>query len=55
MFQGLQAIGLTLSGIAYVAAPMAVLWAGAGVWLTRRHRALTQERDSVTSAAIVEG
>ena len=55
MFQGLQAIGLTLSGIAYIAAPVTVLWAGVGVWLARRHRALTQERDTVTSAAVVEG
>jgi len=55
MFQGLQAIGLTLSGIAYIAAPVTVLWAGVGVWLTRRHRALTQQRDTVTSAAVVEG
>ena len=55
MFQGLQAIGLTLSGIAYIAAPVTVLWAAVGVWLARRHRALTQERDTVTSAAVVEG
>ena len=39
MFQGLQALGLTLSGIAYLAAPITVLWAGVGVWLARRHRA----------------
>jgi len=32
-----------------------LLWAAVGVWLARRHRALTQERDTVTSAAVVEG
>jgi ATP:ADP antiporter, AAA family len=54
MFQGLQAIGLTLSGIAYLAAPVTMLWAGVGVWLTRRHRMLTQERETVPGAAMVE-
>ena len=55
MFQGLQAIGLTLSGIAYLAAPITMLWAAVGVWLARRHRTLSQECDAVAGAAMVEG
>jgi ATP:ADP antiporter, AAA family len=55
MFQGLQALGLTLSGISYLAAPVTVVWAGVGVWLTRRHRVLTKEGESVRAAPIAEG
>jgi AAA family ATP:ADP antiporter len=55
MFQGLQAIGFTLSGIAYLAAPATLVWAGIGVWLTRRHRQLTQEHEERTATPIAQG
>jgi AAA family ATP:ADP antiporter len=38
IFTGLQAIGMGLSSISFVAAPLAALWAGIGLWLTKRHR-----------------
>ena len=42
LFQGLhQALGLGLSGISFVAAPLALSWAAIGLWLSRRHRVAT--------------
>jgi AAA family ATP:ADP antiporter len=54
MFQGLQAVGLSLSAIAYLAAPATVAWAAIGVWLTRRHRAITEERSDISAAPIAQ-
>jgi ATP:ADP antiporter, AAA family len=54
MFQGLQALGLSLSAISYLAAPASVLWAAIGVWLTRRHRVLTDERARNVSAGLTQ-
>jgi AAA family ATP:ADP antiporter len=52
MFQGLQALGLSLSAIAYLAAPASVAWAAIGVWLSRRHRAIAEERSRAPAAPI---
>jgi AAA family ATP:ADP antiporter len=54
MFQGLQALGMGLSAIAFLAAPVTLVWAGTGLWLARRHRAITQERASHSSAAVAQ-
>jgi AAA family ATP:ADP antiporter len=55
IFQGLQALGLSLSAISYLAAPATVVWAATGLWLTRRHRALTHEREAATPVPLAEG
>lgn len=39
-FAGLTALGLSLSGVAYAAVPLAVVWLVLAVWLGRRHVAL---------------
>jgi len=44
IFQGLQALGLSLSAISYAAAPVSLAWAAVGLWLTRRHRTITGEQ-----------
>jgi AAA family ATP:ADP antiporter len=54
IFQGLQALGMGLSGISFLAAPMTLVWAGAGFWLARRHRAITEERVSATAAPVAQ-
>jgi AAA family ATP:ADP antiporter len=41
---GLRALGLGLVGLASVAIPLAVFWAGLGVWLARQQTQLTQSR-----------
>jgi AAA family ATP:ADP antiporter len=41
---GLRALGLGLVGLASVAIPLAVVWAGLGLWLGRRQTRLTQSR-----------
>jgi AAA family ATP:ADP antiporter len=38
IFTGLQSAGLTLAGMSFLCAPLAVVWAGIGLWLARRHR-----------------
>jgi ATP:ADP antiporter, AAA family len=43
---GLRAIGLGLVGLASVAIPLAVLWAGLGLWLGRQQTRITQSRAS---------
>ncbi len=40
MFEGLRLIGLGLAGIAFVAMPIALLWAGTGWWLGRNQEDL---------------
>ena len=35
-YAGLAALGLTLSGISFVAVPLSVFWLGLGLWLGRR-------------------
>jgi AAA family ATP:ADP antiporter len=35
-YAGLAALGLSLSGISFVAVPLSVFWLGLGVWLGRR-------------------
>jgi AAA family ATP:ADP antiporter len=39
-YGGMQAFGLTLSTISYVAVPVVACWCGLGVWLGRKQRAL---------------
>jgi AAA family ATP:ADP antiporter len=41
---GLRAIGLGLVGLASVAIPLAVVWAGLGLWLGRQQTRLTASR-----------
>jgi AAA family ATP:ADP antiporter len=41
---GLRALGLGLVGLASVAIPLAVVWAGLGLWLGRRQTRVTQSR-----------
>jgi AAA family ATP:ADP antiporter len=41
---GLRAFGLGLVGLASVAIPLAVVWAGLGLWLGRQQTRLTQSR-----------
>jgi AAA family ATP:ADP antiporter len=43
---GLRALGLGLVGLASVAIPLAVLWAGLGLWLGRQQTRITQSRAS---------
>jgi len=54
MFQGMQALGMGLSAISFIAAPAALAWAGIGVWLARRHRAMTQEHTIHTAAPVTQ-
>ena len=54
MFQGLQALGMGLSGISFLAAPMTLVWAGVGVWLARRHRSIVEERVSATAPPVAQ-
>jgi AAA family ATP:ADP antiporter len=35
-YAGLAALGLTLSGISFIAVPLSLLWLGLGIWLGRR-------------------
>ena len=51
IFTGLQYAGLALSGISFVAVPLAAIWAGIGLWLTRRHRDRTALGDSTAGAS----
>ena len=39
-YGGMQALGLSLSTISYVAVPIVACWCGLGVWLGRKQRAL---------------
>jgi len=53
-FAGLTGLGLGLSAIAWLAVPLALLWAGLGVWLGRRQEALrdTMPNDFPPAAAM---
>lgn len=46
MFEGLRLIGLGLAGIAFVAMPIALLWAGTGWWLGRNQEDLRNRSDA---------
>lgn len=48
---GLRALGLGLVGLASVAIPLAIVWAGLGVWLARQQTALTQSRARAEAGA----
>ena len=48
-FAGLAGLGLGLSAIAWLAVPLALLWAGLGVWLGRRQEALRRNPSSPAS------
>ena len=49
---GLRALGLGLVGLASVAIPLAVVWAGLGLWLGRQQTRLTQSR--ARAAGLIE-
>lgn len=53
VFAGLTALGLSLSGIAYTAIPVAVAWLALGLWLGHRHEQL-RERPTAPSSALTE-
>ena len=49
-YGGMQALGLGLSTISYIAVPVVACWCALGVWLGRKHRALADaqaKRDQV--------
>jgi ATP:ADP antiporter, AAA family len=51
-YKGLQALGLGLSGISYIAVAVVAAWCGLGVWLGRKQRALADaqaKRDQTAS------
>lgn len=43
---GMMALGLGVSGIAFVAAPLSALWLGISLWLGRRNRELADQEDT---------
>jgi AAA family ATP:ADP antiporter len=55
-FAGLAGLGLGLSAIAWLAVPLALLWAGLGVWLGRRQEILrdAQPTAELATASIVQ-
>lgn len=46
-YAGLAALGLTLSGISFIAVPLSVFWLGLGVWLGRRQAQMAASIASV--------
>jgi AAA family ATP:ADP antiporter len=50
-YAGLTALGLTLTGIAWVAVPLSAIYLGLGFWLGRRQRELASQQSSMTPAA----
>lgn len=52
---GLRALGLGLVGLASVAIPLAVVWAGLGLWLGRRQTRETQNRARAAERAAEPG
>jgi AAA family ATP:ADP antiporter len=52
-YSGLQALGLGLSAISYIAVPIVAGWCALGIWLGRKQRALAdrQQGDTSTPAA----
>jgi AAA family ATP:ADP antiporter len=51
MYAGLAALGLSLSGIAAIAAPIATLLAAVGLGLGKRQEALRKDADAEAQAA----
>ncbi len=47
-YGGLQALGLGLSWISYIAVPVVAGWCALGVWLGRKQTALGRERETLT-------
>jgi ATP:ADP antiporter, AAA family len=41
IFTGLQHAGIALAGLSFLSVPVSAVWAGLGLWLARRHSALT--------------
>ena len=39
-YAGLSALGMTISGIAFIAAPLSAVWLGVGLWLGKRQKQL---------------
>lgn len=52
---GLRALGLGLVGLASVAIPLAVVWAGLGLWLGRRQTVRAQGRSAADGASSQAG
>ena len=52
-YGGMQALGLSLSTISYVAVPVVACWCGLGVWLGRKQRALADAQAKRDEAAAV--
>lgn len=50
-YAGLGLLGLTMTGISFVAAPLAVIWCGLSLWLGRKQVALARERDVQSPAS----
>ena len=50
-YGGMQALGLSLSTISYVAVPVVACWCGLGVWLGRKQRALADAQAKRDQAA----
>jgi len=46
-YAGLAALGLTLSGISFIAVPLSLFWLGLGVWLGRRQAQMAMAGPSV--------
>ncbi len=49
IYTGLAAVGLSIGAIALVAAPLAAVWVGVGLWLGRRGDIMAQVADGTTS------
>jgi AAA family ATP:ADP antiporter len=50
-YAGLTALGLTLTGIAWVTVPLSAIYLALGVWLGRRQKELASQQASMTLAA----
>ena len=46
-YTGLAAIGLTTAGISMVAAPLAAVWLGIGLWLGRRQKEMATDSEMI--------
>ncbi len=47
VYAGLAALGLSLSGISFVAVPISAIWFGLAIWLGRRQAVLADERAAI--------
>jgi len=52
-YGGMQALGLSLSAISYIAVPVVACWCALGVWLGRKQRALADAQAKRDEAAAV--